>query len=295
MASYRKLRRAGGQAAMTVWQHTPFDLRRRLLPRLVAAMPEKDKLGLGLFTLQGVLELLRAQGFAPRTVIDIGANVGVWSRIAHAVFPSASFILIDGDPLNEVPLQQACRAVGAATSHIALLGPESHDRVTFHQMGMQSSVLPDCTLAPGQEVTLPMTTLDQLVVDPPTPLLLKLDVQGYELEVLRGGRVNLERAGAVILETSLLQLNEGAPLIAEVIAFMQARGFCSWDFCGQLRAETDHTLYQVDIVFVPHDSPLRAPRPFWKTDIKRARALPSARTVTAAHPSARPPLAHPGS
>ncbi len=95
------------------------------------------------------------------------------------------------------------------------------------------------------------------------PFLLKLDVQGFELQVLSGGTETLRRSGAVIMEASLLPYNEGAPLFADVVAYMQEQSFVVFDFCGQSRRQTDSALFQTDIAFVPVDSPLRGHRKFF--------------------------------
>jgi hypothetical protein len=110
-----------------------------------------------------------------------------------------------------------------------------------------------------------MRTLDSIAtVDKVSgPLLLKLDVQGYELEVLRGAERLLQITEVAIFEASLIQYNEGSPLIDEIIAFMAERGFVVFDFCGQARRETDHALFQTDIAFVRRESPLRARKKFW--------------------------------
>ncbi len=97
-------------------------------------------------------------------------------------------------------------------------------------------------------------------------MLLKVDVQGYELEVLRGGTRTLALAEVVLLEVSLLEYNQGAPLMPEVVAFMASAGFVPYDVCGQFRRETDNALCQIDIMFVRRESALRAKKPFWKRD-----------------------------
>jgi hypothetical protein len=70
----------------------------------------------------------------------------------------------------------------------------------------------------------------------------------------------------VILEVSLLPYNEGAPLFGEVVAFMAKAGFAVYDFCGQHRRQSDHALFQTDVVFVRADSSLRACKKFWLTE-----------------------------
>lgn len=251
------------------WKMIPQPVRRPLASLFVRALPESEQFRLGVPTVIGLLENLKKNGFLPQTIIDVGANVGDWSRIAAQIFPSAQFFMVDGDPDNEPSLRNSASRIGQNSKYsILLLGPEEKDGVTFYKVGTGSSVLPE--LAPYDrsqvsQVTLPMRTLDGFMVDRhySSPVLLKLDVQGFELQVLRGGSATLTRAEAVIMETSLLPYNENAPLFAEVIAFMVERGFLVFDFCGQARRQTDATLFQTDVAFVRKDSVLRAPRSFW--------------------------------
>lgn len=58
---------------------------------------------------------------------------------------------------------------------------------------------------------------------------LKLDVQGYELHVLRGATRALPRVDALELELSLVELYEGQPFFDEVLRFVQDAGFRTVD------------------------------------------------------------------
>lgn len=99
-------------------------------------------------------------------------------------------------------------------------------------------------------------TLDDVAQTIDSSLFLKIDVQGAELCVLRGGVDTLSRAGLVQLEVALLPYNEGAPSMLEVMNFMDAQGFVPYDFSGFSRP-TGGDLIQIDVLFVPRQSELR--------------------------------------
>jgi FkbM family methyltransferase len=230
---------------------------------------ETEKFRAGVPSLPGLLEHLRENGFSPSTILDIGANAGEWSRVASSIFTTSRILMFDGDPENEAVLHNAVREIGARSSYIlCLLGAEKKDAVTFYrpEAGTTgSSVLPELTSYDKEAIKLKMDTLDSLTENAGlvAPLLMKLDVQGFELDILKGGKKVLGVSEVVIMEASLLPYNEGAPLFAEVVAFMHQEGFAVYDFCGQNRRESDHALFQTDVVFVRRESSLRARRKFW--------------------------------
>lgn len=103
-----------------------------------------------------------------------------------------------------------------------------------------------------------MTTLDALVKNSifACPDLIKLDVQGYEIEVLKGGIETLASGTGVLMEVNLIDINKGAPLFHDAVAFMADRGFRVYDICSFGCRPYDRALWQVDVIFVNSSSPL---------------------------------------
>ena len=105
-----------------------------------------------------------------------------------------------------------------------------------------------------------MRTIDELVANNAVapPDLLKLDVQGYEIEILKGAMSTLPLVSVVLAEVNLIDIHKGAPLFNEFILFMHGNGFVSYDICGFTRRPLDQALWQADFIFVPVKSSLRS-------------------------------------
>lgn len=225
--------------------------------------------------MEGSLENLAAVGFRPSAVLDVGAHEGRWARMAAKAFPEAAFHLFEAQPGQKPALEATLAEIGRAGSvNVTLLGPERRENVVFHVMGTGSSVLPEVTTFDRTQVSLPMRRMDDVAaaLGLEGPLLIKLDTQGFELEILKGAGATLRLAEVVMLEVSLLPYNEGAPLFHDVVAFMADAGFLAYDVCGLERRRTDRVLFQCDMIFVRRDSELRAKRKFFHREPEPAGA-----------------------
>lgn len=213
--------------------------------------------------MHGYFRRIQAQGFVPTGMLDIGAYRGAWTRMARDVFPDVPVLMLDAQQESAAVLDGVVGELGAGVAYeIVLLGEQEKSAVPFYRVEGNghttgSSVFEEQTHFARQVMHLPMRTLDAVIADHPVPYsVIKLDVQGSELNVLRGGEAALQRAEVVMMEVSLLQYNSGAPLAKEVLAFMHARGFVLHDFVGEHRLKNG-TLFQTDMVFVREHSPLR--------------------------------------
>ena len=86
--------------------------------------------------------------------------------------------------------------------------------------------------------------------------LIKIDTQGSELDIIRGGLSTVQKSSYIIMEVSILQYNEGAPLFDEVIEYMSSIGFTNHEIIGEniwMDEDTDNLkkgdLFQVDVIF----------------------------------------------
>jgi FkbM family methyltransferase len=247
----------------------PAAPRTAIVRKLMARLPPDQQYRLGVASMAGSLVNLSRNGYHPDLIVDVGAHKGDWTRLAADVFRASPVVMVEAEAAFQPQLEAVVADLTPRVQlNLTLLGPEPREAMTFFSMGMGSSVLEELTTAPRLQKTLPMQTLDSVLHDAAsaaTSILLKLDVQGYELEVLRGATATLDASAVLVLELSLLPYNRGAPLMPEVVAYLDERGFAPYDLAGTVRRYEDAALFQVDMVFVRKEHALRAAKAFWKS------------------------------
>jgi hypothetical protein len=97
-----------------------------------------------------------------------------------------------------------------------------------------------------------MTRIDDLVKQHQWPRvdLIKLDLQGYELEALAGAKETLANCQAVVLEVSFLPFQSGMPLAVDVCTFMKDAGFTIYDILALTHRPLDGRMGQADVLFL---------------------------------------------
>lgn len=177
---------------------------------------------------------LRSRNF--RTVLDIGANVGRFSVTANAVFPQARIVAFEPLPSCFAAAERAMASCGnSSILNIALGDSEGEIEMFANDFSPSSSILP---MAQAHKDAFPFThggkmvpirtrRLDDVAAELnfEGPIFVKIDVQGFEREVLSGGMETIGRADVVLLELSFEELYEGQPLFAELFDTMRTLGF----------------------------------------------------------------------
>ena len=169
-------------------------------------------------------------------VADVGANRGQFSLVCRRINPKARIVAFE--PLAEPA--QTYRALFAGDSlvrlHECALAP-ARGEMTMHVSGRDdsSSLLPISPIQsehfPGTESVGTRRVATGPLSDFVSPAdlgggnLLKIDVQGFELEVLKSAELLLPQFRWIYAECSFVPLYEGQALAEEVIAWLEARRF----------------------------------------------------------------------
>lgn len=196
---------------------------------------------------------LKALGFTPRVIFDIGAHTGKWTRLARGLYPEADYILFEANFANEPALDAA-----GERYYMAALADRDGDRRELYlpSQGITTGASFYRERSPHYaddrlRVEMVLTQrLDTLCAQHglPAPDLIKLDVQGAELDVLGGAGELLRGCGALIAELSFLASNEGAPLAPRVMSGIEQLGFHCTDVCKLRRTRTG-AVGQIDVLF----------------------------------------------
>lgn len=230
----------------------------RLLPPTTKALLRHR---LGAPDMEWSLGNLRQNGFIPSAIVDVGAYKGEWTTMVRRVFPEAAVLMIEAQEEKASILSQlALESNDAVTFCRAFLGSKERPGETFYVNETVSSALAEHFPTNARSVTMDMRTLDDVLTTAafPTPQFIKLDVQGFELEILRGAARTLQssRLEVLLLEISLIDINVGAPSMLDVLSFLDPCGFRLYDLCSMIRRPLDGALWQTDALFVREGSPL---------------------------------------
>ena len=206
------------------------------------------------------LQRLAARSFTPGQVFDVGAFHGEFARAALAVWPGARIACFEPVEKAGRTLREMMREQPAIDLYAAVVGATEKPCVEMRVANASSTMLRDAHNDDYPRVKVPQITIDATVrraYAGRAPDLLKLDVQGYELEVLKGAEASLRDIRVILSELSLLDIHEGVPLLDEVMVWLSQRGFVPYDICGLTRRPLDRALWQTDMVFVRRDDALR--------------------------------------
>jgi len=171
----------------------------------------------------------------PASILDVGANRGQFALVARHRFPSAALLCFEPLPEPRGRLERIMRGTSDVQIFPYALGQASAT-VTFRVTtdDDSSSILPATSiqrsLSPGSalnyETQVEVRRLDEVldIQRLPRPIFLKIDVQGTELDVLRGAGALAELVDDILVECSFLELYEGQALAADVVDFLNGWG-----------------------------------------------------------------------
>jgi FkbM family methyltransferase len=190
--------------------------------------------------------------FEPKSILDIGANVGQFYNEIKNIFPNSYYYLIEGSESCEVVLETL-----NVDYSICLLS-DSEKEVDFYIRKNE----PRCT---GNSIYRENTSFydnDQILIEKKQTKtlsnllnnqkfdLIKIDVQGSEIDIINGGLDIIKEAKGILMEVSLMEYNQNAPTKEFVYEYMDNLGFKPVELIGNINHPLTYELIQQDILFL---------------------------------------------
>lgn len=194
-------------------------------------------------------------------ILDIGANVGQFSQEMLDVFPNAQIYAFEPiascfEKLKKISNKQfhpLPYALGNKNGEVEInVSSYSQSSSLLPMSDMHKEIFPHT--AGSHKETIRIRRLDDIVkeINIKIPLLIKMDVQGYEKEIILGGRETFKKASAVISETSFVPLYKGQPLAEEIRNLLEELGFEYQGFLNQKKhSQTGKALFEDSLFIKP--------------------------------------------
>ena len=194
-----------------------------------------------------VLKNLVSHGLKINTVYDIGAHKGRWTKQHAGLFPNASFYMFEA---NEEHVEKL-KSRGHRT-FIGVLSSDGEPAKFYKKAGTGDSLYRENTATYSENTfeVVSTKTLRQVAISEnlPKPDFIKLDVQGAEIDILKGAGELLESCSLLLAECPIVPYNLGAPELNEYLTYFKSKGF------SPLRITEQHSnkgsLLQIDILFL---------------------------------------------
>lgn len=170
------------------------------------------------------------------TIVDVGANKGQFALAISSDYPLASVYSFEPLPDEYLALKINCKENTNCKAFNIALGSSS-GKIDFFKTGysLASSALKPSAFHTDNtdysteisSIQVSVKRLDELneIIDYVSPVLLKLDVQGFEKEVIKGANNILDKIDFILIEVSFVQMYENEPLFSEMHNFLNALGF----------------------------------------------------------------------
>ena len=168
----------------------------------------------------------------PVAILDIGAHSGQFYGWAKNMWPNSVVWMIEANHLHEQTLKNITQFTNDEY-FMAALGDEERDVIFYtrsdkpHTEGNSYYKEANYWDIPHliQEDTVRLQKLDDLFDNDTVFEIIKMDTQGSELDILKGGKNLVNKASIIILEVAYTEYNIGSPTAEDVIKYMNEVGF----------------------------------------------------------------------
>ena len=215
-------------------------------------------LGLGHIDSLELLEIIKNEAKLKNPVIfDIGSNIGTWTLLAKAIFPDAQVHAFEPLANHITEFNKSCSKLPAVHLHDFCVGNENTTGIINVSTFTDSSSLLEATplefehfsIKKATEQSVQIKKLSDLIADKalPVPDIIKLDIQGFELEALKGLESWLNSVKYIICEVSFKEYYYGQPYFLDIANYLAQYNIQLFAFGNNTPIGLE--LNQIDVLF----------------------------------------------
>lgn len=194
---------------------------------------------------------LSNEGRNIQKIIDVGANEGQFAFMARYCWPSAQIDCYEPDPSAYEKLSDFYTKEKKIQINNYALGSSSQTlKLNLGQTSATNSFLVERNKLLKTSIDVSVKTINEIYAQKDlSNSLLKLDVQGYELEVLKGSSNVLDKISFILAEISLAEIFECGPQFFDIWQFLNEYGYVYHTIIDQYRDPETEKILQMDILF----------------------------------------------
>ena len=222
----------------------------KILRFVLSKMGWNERMSFVAMMSQAALDRIAARGITMGTVVDIGASTGMWSDSVMAYFPDAQYLLIEAQQVHKADLERFV-TIHPNAQYVLKAAGERSGEIYFDADEAFSGQATTMRSREGL-ITVPVCSIDEEIAlrKLPGPYLLKFDVHGFELPILRGAEQTLKNTSLLIMECYNFKIAPESLLFHDMCRHLHDLGFRVADISEPLWRPGDRMLWQMDIFFV---------------------------------------------
>jgi len=190
--------------------------------------------------------------FEPKSVLDIGSNVGQFYNEIKLIFPNAYYYLVEASESCELVLETlnvdySICLLSDYEKEVDFYIRKNEPRCTGNSIYRENTSFydDDQILIEKRQTKTLSNLLNNQIFD-----LIKIDVQGSEIDIINGGLDIIKEAKGILMEVSLMEYNQNSPTKEFVYEYMDNLGFKPVELIGNINHPLTYELIQQDILFL---------------------------------------------
>jgi FkbM family methyltransferase len=204
------------------------------------------------------LRHLKALGYEPDTIFDIGAHHGNWTISMKSIYPKSQYFLFEA---IDYPQLKQFERISSISVHTTLLNDTAKEVEWFQMKNTGDSMFREktfhfdhCEVLKRQSIDLDSYAAEKGMLEGAKNIFVKIDCQGAEIPILKGATSLYEKTDFILLELPFFgQYNTGVPTFLEHIQFMDSIGFVPFDIVDT--HPINGFTMQLDVLFIHKKHP----------------------------------------